>query len=192
MVLTMFHSPVRSMAFAGVGAAVGSDLAGAVLVGLVSGVDGETCDLFPSVGEYHLFIPNSNATAPAPSITARTIMAACKTQRYGEREDCEGLEGTPHEGIVGRAADTNVGSESGSAKREEPSSKQKFSESSLYPLLHFGHRFMEIWIVVQRFRFSGVERVPNDRRSLFPCRPLHAQGLRFARRIGNLFNAVIH
>jgi hypothetical protein len=97
--------------------------------------------VLPSFDE---FIRYKSATAPPPSIIARTIMTAYKTQRYGEREGCEGREGTPVQGIVGRAATTKVGAESVSAKRVEPSSKQKFSESSLYLLLHFGHRFMEI------------------------------------------------
>ena len=143
MVLTRFHSPVRFGPFAGVGAVGGSDLAGTVFVGFASGEAGETCDVLPSVGEYHLFIPNRSATPPAPSIIARSIMTACKTQRYGEREDCEGLEGASIQGTVGRAGDTKVGAAAASAKRGDPSSRQKFSESSLYLVLHFGHRFME-------------------------------------------------
>ena len=58
---------------------------------------------------------------------------------------CEGLEVI----LAGGAATVgaiNVGSESASANRVEPSSKQKFSESSLYLLLQLGHRFMEIGV----------------------------------------------
>ena len=145
MVLTRLHSPVKFRAFEGVGSVVAvTDFSVTGLEGFVSGVAVGAFDVLPSAGEYHLFIPNRNATAPPPSITARMIMAACKTQRYGEREDCEGLGGTSVHGIVGRTADTRVGEESGSAKRGEPSSKQKFSESSLYLVPHFGHRFIEI------------------------------------------------
>lgn len=142
MVLTRFHSPVRFGPFVGVGAVGESDLTGRVFVGFASGDAGETCDVLPSVGEYHLFIPNRSATPPAPSKIARSIMAACKTQRE-EREDCEGLKGASIQGTVGRAGDTKVGAAAGSAKSGDPSSRQKFSESSLYLVLHFGHRFME-------------------------------------------------
>src|SRR5260370_35211643 len=105
MVLTMFHSPVRFGAFAVVGVVGGSDLTGPVFVGLVSGVACEPCVVLPLVGEYHLFIPNRSATAPAPSIIARRIMTACKTQRNREREYGEDLEETAVHRIVGRDGD---------------------------------------------------------------------------------------
>jgi hypothetical protein len=73
-------------------------------------------------------------------------MTASKTHRCEDVEDCEELEviltGVSCAATVG---EINVGSESGSAKRVEPSSRQKFSESSLYLLLQFGHRFMKSW-----------------------------------------------
>ena len=116
MVLIRLHSPVKFIAFEGVGSVAGvEDFSGTGLEGFVSGVAVGGFDVPPSAGEYHLFIPNRNATAPPPSITAKTIMAACKTQRYREREDCGGLEGASVQGIVGRAGDTKVGTASGSA-----------------------------------------------------------------------------
>jgi hypothetical protein len=71
-------------------------------------------------------------------------MTVIRIQRGKEVEDCEGLAvilaGPTGAATVG---EIKVGSELGSAKRVEPSSKQKFSESSLYLFLQRGHRFME-------------------------------------------------
>ncbi len=77
-------------------------------------------------------------------------MTASKAHRFEDLGACEGLE-VILAGVSGAATvgEIRVGSESGSAKREEPSSKQKFSESSLYLLLHVGHRFMESRIRVR-------------------------------------------
>jgi hypothetical protein len=71
-------------------------------------------------------------------------MTASKAHRFEGLGDFEGLE-VILAGVSGAATvgEIRVGSESGSAKREDPSSKQKFSVSSLYLLLHFGHRFIE-------------------------------------------------
>jgi hypothetical protein len=62
---------------------------------------------------------------------------------------CEGLE-VILAGVRGAitVGAINVGSESASANRVEPSSRQKFNESSLYLLPQLGHRFMESWIGV--------------------------------------------
>jgi hypothetical protein len=83
-------------------------------------------------------------------MTAISTMTASKTHRCEDVEDCEGLE-VILAGVSGAATvgEINVGSESGSANKVEPSSRQKFNESSLYLLLHCGHRFIETWIRVR-------------------------------------------
>ena len=74
-------------------------------------------------------------------------MAVNRTHRCEDVGDWEGLE-VILAGVSGAATvgAINVGSESGPANRVEPSSRQKFNESSLYLLLQLGHRFMESWI----------------------------------------------
>jgi hypothetical protein len=76
-------------------------------------------------------------------------MTNSKTHRCEDVEDCEGLA-VILAGVSGAATvgEINVGSESGSANRVEPSSRQKFNESSLYLLRHCGHRFIESWLGV--------------------------------------------
>jgi hypothetical protein len=148
MVLTMLHSPLRFGVFAGTGVGLARfDLLGASSESFVSGVAGEVDDVLPSFGESHLFIRYRRATAPPPSMSASRTMTDSKTHRGEGVEDCEGLA-VILAGVGGAATvgEINVGSESGSAKRVEPSSKQKFSESSLYLLLQLGHRFMEIQV----------------------------------------------
>jgi hypothetical protein len=141
----MFHSPLRFGAFAGEGVGLGRfDLLGAPSEGFVSGVAGEVFDVLSSFGESHLFIRYRRTTAPPPSSTASSTMTASRTHRCEGVEDCEGLEvilaGVSVAATVGAI---KVGSESDSANRVEPSSRQKFNESSLYFLLQLGHRFME-------------------------------------------------
>jgi hypothetical protein len=82
-------------------------------------------------------------------MTAIRIMTDSRIQRGEDVEDCEGLE-VILAGVSGAATvgAIKVGSESGSTSRVEPSSRQKFNESSLYLLLQLGHRFMESWIGV--------------------------------------------
>jgi hypothetical protein len=74
-------------------------------------------------------------------------MTNSKTHRCEGVEDCEGLA-VILAGGAARVGEINVGSESGSANRVEPSSRQKFNESSPYLLRHCGHRFIESWIGV--------------------------------------------
>lgn len=141
----MLHSPLRFGALAGTGVGLARfDLLVAFSEGFVSGVDGEVVDVLSSFGEFHLFILYRRATAPPPSMTANRTMTTSKTHRCEDVGDCEGLA-VILAGVSGAATvgEIKVGSESGSAKRVEPSSKQKFSESSLYLLLQLGHRFME-------------------------------------------------
>src|ERR1700730_2309583 len=163
----MLHSPLRFGAFAGMGVGVSRfDLLRAFSEGFVSGVAGEVDDVLSSFGESHLFIRYRRATAPPPSMTASRTMTAKRTHRCEGVEDCEGLE-VILAGVSGAATvgEIKVGSESGSAKRVEPSSKQKFSESSLYLLLQLGHRFMEIR---KGYSFLGDGRVHNERGFYFP------------------------
>jgi hypothetical protein len=81
-------------------------------------------------------------------MTASSTTTASKTHRCEDVEDCEGLEVILAGVSAATVGEINVGLESGSANRVEPSSRQKFSESSLYLLLHCGHRFIETWIRV--------------------------------------------
>lgn len=83
-------------------------------------------------------------------MTASRTMIVNSIHRCEDVGDCEGLE-VILAGVSGAATvgAINVGSEPASANRVEPSSKQKFSESSLYLLLQLGHRFMESWIGVE-------------------------------------------
>ena len=115
--------------------------------GFVSGVAGEVFDVLSSFGESHLFIRYRRATAPPPSMTASSTMIASRNHQREGVEDCEGLE-VILAGVDATVGAIKVGSESGSANRVEPSSRQKFNESSLYLLLQLGHRFMESWIGV--------------------------------------------